>query len=785
MLAINRKLLRELWGMRGQALAIVLVITGGVAVSVMSLSLMTSLKQTRDSFYQDYRFAQIFADLKRAPLHVAEQIAGIPGVSIVETRVVAGVNLEVENNPGPVTGQLLSIPDNRPPLLNRLYMRRGRLPADSREIAISEGFADANGLQVGDSLTAIINGKRQTLRITGIALSPEHIYQIAPGAMLPDFERYGVMWMARTPLAEAYDMDGAFNNVVLQLERGANTADVIERLDLILDRYGGQGAYDREDQLSNRFLRAEFEQLQTMAILFPAIFLSVAGFLLNVVISRLMNMQRELVATLKAFGYSNTEIVWHYVKLVLLIAGFGLIGGTALGVWLAMLMGELYMEFYSFPFLDYRLDPLQLLIITGVTLCVALAGTLRSVLKAANEPPARAMQPSPPENYRKSRVENLGLQRWLSQPSRMVLRHLQRRPLKALLATLGISLACAIMVVGNFQPDSIRHMVQVQFNQVQREDITVTFIEPTSQRALYSLQGLQGVEYAEGFRNVPVRLRYRHREYRTSLEGLPAAGSLRHLLNADLEIVRPPPEGILLSKHLGVILGAAPGDMLTVEVLEGARPRLRVPVVAMTEQYLGTGAYMQRDALNRLMGEGPAISGAYLTVDKIHANEIYRELQQMPRVAGVSVRQDTIDSFNETLANNLLTFTFINSLLGTIIAFGVVYNILRISLSERSRELASLRVLGYTRFEVAYILLGETVLIVLTGTPLGFGIGYLLSYGMVTALQSDLYRVPLIMQADTFGLAAMAIILSAAISSTIMWRKVKHLDLISVLKAKE
>lgn len=785
MLAINRKLFRELWGMRGQALAIALVITGGIAVSIMSLSLMTSLQQTRDRFYQEYRFAHVFAGLKRAPLHVSEQIADIPGVTLVETRVVAGVNLEIESNPGPVTGLLVSVPDDRPPLLNRLYFRQGLAPTDSREVAVSEAFAEANDLQIGDRLVAIINGKRQQLRVTGIALSPEHIYQIAPGALLPDFKRYGVMWMARTPLAEAYDMDGAFNDVVLQLQRGANAADVIERLDLILDRYGGRGAYDREDQLSNRFLREEFSQLQTMAVLFPVIFLSVAGFLLNVVISQLMNMQRELVATLKAFGYSNATIAWHYAKLVLSIAGVGLAGGIALGIWLATLMGGLYMNFYSFPFLDYRLNPLHLLIVVAVTLGVALIATLRSVMAAANKPPAQAMQPAPPENYRKSRIEQLGLQRWLSQPTRMVLRHLERRPLKALLATLGIGFACAIMVAGNFQPDSITHMIQVQFNQVQREDITVTFVEPTSQRALYSLRGLEGVQYAEGFRSVPARLRYRHREYRTSLEGLPTNSRLRHLLNAELEVVRPPPAGILLSKHLGIMLGVGPGDMLAVEVLEGARPRLQVPVVALTEQYLGTGAYMQRDALNRLMNEGSAISGAYLTVDEIHADDIYRELQQMPRVAGVSVRQDTIDSFNETLANNLLTFTFINALLGTIIAFGVVYNILRISLSERSRELASLRVLGYTRIEVAYILLGEMVLIMLIGTPLGFGIGYLLSYGMVSGLQSDLYRVPLIMQADTFGLAAATILISAAISATYMWRKVKNLDLISVLKAKE
>jgi putative ABC transport system permease protein len=785
--ALDKKLWRELWGMRMQALAIAMVIVGGVGIFIMSLSTLDSLYQTRENYYRDHHFAHIFATLKRAPLALARRIEAIPGVDKVETRVVAYVNIDVAGFDDPVSGHLLSLPDNSRGLLNQIYLRNGRLfePGRDNEVVLSEEFAQAHGLHPGDTLHATINGRRKALTISGIALSPEYIYQIAPGAMFPDYQRYGVMWMARKPLASAYDMDGAFNNVSLTLSRDGNEQEVIDRLDDILKPYGGIGAYGREDQLSHRFLSEELKQQQTIATIFPIIFFGVAAFLLNVVVSRLISLQREQIAGLKAFGYSNLDVGLHYTKLVLLIVAFGILLGTLAGIQMGRAMSNIYMLFYSLPFIDYVLKPQVILAAAAISMSVAILGTLHAVRNAARLPPAQAMRPEPPAVYHATMVERLGLQRWFSQPSRMILRHIERRPLKSLLTTLGISMACGTMMTGGFQEGAIHHMVEVEFGMSRTGDLTVIYTEPSAERSLYSLQSLQGVEHAEPFRDVPVRLRFAHRSYRTAVSGIEGDGKLMRLLDTDLKRITLPPQGIVLTDYLAELLHAEPGDILTIEVLEGNRPTVQVPLVGTAKEYLGVNAYMQRTSLNRLLGEGDAISGAWLQVDARYQKGIYRELKEMPRIAGVVEQASAIRAFYETIAESVLFFTFIATLLGGSIAFGVIYNSMRIALSERNRELASLRVLGFQRGEVAYILLGEQALLTLAAIPLGLLLGYGLCAYMAYEFDSDLYRVPLVLGINVYAFAALVVILSSLISAALIWRNLAQLDMVAVLKTKE
>ncbi len=787
MKAIDRKLWRDLWWMKSQALAIALVIVSGVATFIMSISTLDSLRMTQASYYRDYRFADVFASLKRAPEGLARRIREIPGVERVETRVVASATLDIPGFGDPVRGLLASIPDDGRPLLNGLYLRVGRSvdPGRDDEVIVSEPFAEAHGFVPGDSFGAVINGRRRDLTIVGVALSPEHIYQISPGALFPDYKRYGVFWMARKPLASAYDMDGAFNDVALTLMPGAVVEDVISRLDALLARYGGLGAYGRKDQVSHRYLSEEFRQLGTLATLFPVIFLGVAAFLLNIVLGRLIGIQREQVAVLKAFGYANMAIGLHYAKLVLWIVVAGVCGGLAAGTWLGKGLSGIYMEFYRFPYLKYVLRPSVAVTAALVSAAAAMLGTLQSVRRAALLPPAQAMRPEPPERYRETVVERLGLKRFLSHPGRMIARHIGRRPVKSLLSVVGIALACAILMVGRFQEDALDFMVDVQFRLAQREDLTVTFVEPASRRSLHELRSLRGVEHGEPFRSVPARLRFEHRSYRTSIEGIGATASLHRILDTRLRPVDIPPAGVVLTEHLGDILGIRPGDLLTVEVLEGSRPVRQVPVAALAKQYVGVSASMELGALNRLMREGSAISGVYLAADERFLPSIYRTLKGMPRVAGTTIREDAIRSFYETLGETLLIFTFINTLLAGTIAFGVVYNSARIALSERSREMASLRVLGYTRREISYIMLGEIFALTLAAVPIGFLIGRALCGYIAAGLKSDLYRVPLVLEPHTYAFAAAVVLASTCLSGIAVVRKLGRLDLVAVLKSRE
>jgi putative ABC transport system permease protein len=787
MKAIDKKLWRELWGMRMQVLAIVMVIVSGVGIFIMSLSTLDSLYETRENFYRNHHFAEVFASLKRAPLSVVERIRNIPGVDKVETRVVAYVNLDVQGFDDPVSGHLLSLPENSRGLLNQVYLRKGRLPEPGRDdqVLLSEEFAQAHDLQAGDTLRATINGRRKTLTVVGQALSPEYIYPIAPGAMFPDYQRYGVLWMARKPLATAYDMDGAFNDVTLTLSKDGHGQEVIDRLDTLLKPYGGIGAYERKDQLSNRFLSEELKQQKTIATIFPIIFFGVAAFLLNVVISRLISLQREQIAALKAFGYSDFAVGLHFSKLVLMIVALGILAGVAAGVWMGRGMSNIYMNLYSLPFMIYVLEPRVILAAALISVAVAMLGTLYAVRSAARLPPAQAMRPEPPTVYHITFVERLGLQRWISQPTRMILRHIERRPLKSLLTTVGIAMACGVMMIGGFQEGAIDHMVDVQYGLSQREDLIATFTEPTSLRALYSLRSLQGVEHVEGVRNVPARLQFEHRFYRGSVQGIDPNGTLVRLLDSDLNEISLPPAGVVLTDYLAELLRIRPGDLLSIEVLEGSRPTVRVPVVATAKEYLGVNVYMQRAALNRLLKKEDAISGALLKVDDRYQREVYAELKDMPRIAGVVEQRSAIRSFYDTLAETILFFTFISTLLGASIAFGVVYNNMRIALSERNRELASLRVLGFERGEVAYILLGELALLTLVAIPLGLLIGYGLCAYLALRFDTDLYRIPLVLGMNVYAFAATVVIVASIVSAIMVWRNLEHLDMVAVLKTRE
>ena len=787
MRAIDRKLWRELWGMRLQALAIAMVIVSGVSVFIMSLSTLDSLFETRRAYYSEQHFAEVFASLKRAPLSLVQRVGELPGVDKVETRVVAYVNLDVAGFADPVSGHLISLPDDSRGLLNQIHLREGRLfePGRDDEVLVVEEFAKAHRLRPGDKLRATINGRRKTLTIVGTALSPEYIYQIAPGAMFPDHKRYGIFWMARKPLATAYDMDGAFNDVSMTITPGTHVETLLDQLDNLLKPYGGIGAYAREDQLSNRFLSEELKQQQTIATVFPVIFFGVAAFLLNVVLSRLISLEREQIAALKAFGYSDWAVGLHYAKLVLMIVALGVVIGSVVGVYLGKGMSNIYMSLYSLPYMIYVLKPQVVLAAAFISIAVALLGAMFAVRNAARLPPAQAMRPEPPAVYHATLVERLGLQRWFSQPTRMILRHIERRPFKSLLTTLGIAMACAIIMVSGFQEGAMDHMVEVQYGMSQREDLMVIYTDPGSQRSLYSLQGLQGVEQVEGFRTVPARLQFKHRSYRTAVNGIEPGGQLMRLLDTELQPIHVPGEGVVLTDYLAEILHIQPGDLLTIEVLEGSRPIVQVPVVGTAKQYLGVNAYMQRGALNRLLREGHALTGALLTVDERYQREVYAELKQMPRIAGVVEHDAAIEAFYDTLAETILFFTFITTILGATISFGVVYNSMRIALSERNRELASLRVLGFERDEVAYILLGELALLTLVAIPLGLAIGYGLCAYLASQFDTDLYRVPLVLGIRVYALAALVVILSAVVSGWMIRRNLAHLDMVAVLKTKE
>lgn len=577
MRTIDRKLFRELGETKGQSLAIGVVIASGVAVFVMALNTLGFLSETRDAYYDRYRFADVFASVSRAPNPLTERIDEIPGIAEVQTRIVSNVTLDVPGLEEPAVGHLVSLPDNNQPKLNALYLRNGRLPepGGAGEVLVSDSFFEANELKLGDSIDAILNGRLQPLTIVGVALSPEFVLQVQAGEMLPDDQRYGIFWMSRRQLEAAFDMDGAFNDLTVRLLRGANEKEVIDRLDRILKPYGAPGAYGREFQVSARFLADEIRGLQATGMVAPVIFMGVAAFLMNVVLTRRIATHRTIIAALKAFGYTNTEIASHYMKSALIIAILGAIAGVIGGQWMATNLAALYAEFYRFPSFVYRPDWRVILLAVVISLVAAVIGSLRAVSSAVTLLPADAMRPAAPAIYRRTLLEVLGLAELIPVAGRMVLRGLQRRPISAMLSSIGIAFAVAVLVLSGFMNDAINHMIEFQYSLAQRQDIQVAFIENTSPAARHELRHLPGVDRVEPYRAVAVDLRNGHRDYRTSILGLDQHRDLFRLLDTDAQPIPLPSSGVVISDILGELLDVSLGDQLTVEVLEAQN--LRTP----------------------------------------------------------------------------------------------------------------------------------------------------------------------------------------------------------------
>ncbi len=787
MSVLDAKLRRDLWHIRGQVLAIACVIAAGVAVVVLSLGTLTSLTDTRDAYYERYRFAHVFAYAIRAPERLVQTIADIPGIARVDARIVEDIVLDMPGLIEPARGRIHSIPEGRQPELNRLFLRSGRLvePGRPDEVLLNVAFAEAHDLRPGDSIVGNVNGRRRTLEVVGTALSPEFIYAISPGEFIPDNRRFGVMWMGREALEAAFDLDGAFNEVSVSFTRSAVLLDILDELDDILEPYGGIGSFGRDDQISHAFMRSEFQQLETLINIVPPIFLVVAAFLLNLVIGRLVETEREQVGLLKAFGYTDLDVGWHYMKFVLAIACFGVLLGWGFGAWLGRGMTNMYAEYFQFPFVFYR-PSLGTFISSGaLSLGVAVLGATLAVRRAVRLTPAVAMTPPAPPIYRKSLTERFGIAQYLGAPTRMIIRHLARWPARAGLTAVGISFSLALLISTLFFLDAIDEMLDIFFFSTQRQDVTVVFPNPRQDIAAEDLMNLPGVMQAEVFRAVPVRFRNGHLSERAGITGIDVGADLSRLLDVNNNEVFLPPDGLVLTDQLAQMLDIRAGEWLEIEVMEGRRPHIRAPVTGISYEYVGLAAYMDRLALSRMMEEAPAASGAYLLLDEQEIEAFFEEVKSVPAIQGVSLQGASLEVFEEIMDETMLTMVGFYVFFASLISIGVIYNSARISLSERGRELASMRVLGFTKAEVAGVLLGELAVITLVSLPLGCVLGYGLAAAMVQSFSSELYRLPLILYPSTYGWAVIVVLLSAIVTGVLVARRVNRLDLVAVLKTRE
>jgi len=784
---LDKKLFRDFVRLWGQALAIALVMASGVTTLILAVGTYRSLDETRAAYYERYGFADLFATAKRAPEHLIDRIVGIPGVAAADPRISKFALLDIEGMVNPATGMVRSLPDHGELILNRLYLRSGRMPEPGRvdEVTVNESFANAHGFRAGSTFEAILNGRKRTLRIVGIALSPEFIYALGPGDFIPDDSRFGVLWMSQKALESIFDLEGAFNSVTVKLQRGASEAEAIRQLDDLLEPYGGTGAIARKDQQSHAFLDGELQGLDGMSRVIPPIFLLVSAFMINMTLSRLIALEREQIGLLKALGYRRWRIAAHYLKMSLIITAVGIAIGFVAGTWLGHGMTLMYAEFYHFPFLIFYRGWDIYLVSAGVAALAATAGAAKAVYSVVTLPPAVAMSPPAPTGYAHIGIERLAVFKIYTQLTMMALRHMIRWPVRTGFTILGVALSVSLLVTSFFMIDSVEFMIDATFFRSDRQDATVTFTDERPFRVLQDVERLPGVLRAEPIRNTPVRLRHGHLHRKLAIQGKPPGSDLSRVLDLDLEPVALADSGLILGEKVANLLKVRVGDTVEVEVLEGKRVKRSVPVSQIIQSYLGLSVFMDLAALNEMLDESPSVSSVHIAYDTAMLEELFTAIKGLPAVSAIASQRAALAKFRETLAQNIYIMTAVYITLSVIIAFGVVYNSARIQLSERAREFASLRVLGFTKAEVSRVMLTELVILILIAIPLGCIIGYGFAKLVIVSFESDLYRIPFVISSNTYAFSSLVVMAAAIVSALIVRRGIDRLDLIKALKTRE
>lgn len=784
MSVLRRKLLRDLRRLVGQVLTIALVVAAGIAAWLSTHSAWTTLQSARETWYDRERFGDVFVQLERAPLAVAERLEDIEGVRLVYPRVTAIVAVDLPSEGQPPIGRLVSVPDRGPPALCGVALTAGRWPERDDEAVLLTSFAQAWDVSVDGRIPVIQDGERREIRVVGLGDSPEYVFAVAPGGVAPELDRFAVFWVPRRALAPRARMDGAFNDVVLSLSPGASVPAVLGEVDRVLEPYGGLGARGRDRQASNYLLDQELEQLRGMATFTPMMFLFVAAFLIHVVLSRLVTLQRPEIATLKAVGYPDLAIGLHFLELIAVVAVFGTAGGLVAGAWLGAGMIELYRPYFHFPGMEWSMGPQDVAIALLVTLGAAVVGALSAVRSVVRLPPAEAMRAPAPPVWRRSWFDELRVDRVLGQAGQMVLRETRRHPVRLALSSLGIAFAVAILVVGRFNVDSIEVLIQRQFRTAYREDLAVSLVEAIPVSDARALAALPGVEHLETMRAVAVRATHGGHTRDVALLGH-TEGRLRRVVDENGDPVVLPAAGVALTRKLAEILDVELGEPLRMELRTGDRRVVTVPVTGLVDELLGVQIHMRAGALHALLGEEPMASLVLLDVDPRLRRDLIRRLRDVPRVASVDATDEMVARFRQQIDDSIGVMSMIIVGFSSVLAVGIVYNNARVSLSQRARDLASLRVLGFTRGEISAVLLGEMAIQVLLGIPVGIWLGKRLALLILSTVDVERYRFPVSVSPQTVAYAAGIVLVAALVSALIVRRRLDHLDLVAVLKSRE
>lgn len=790
MKVLHKKLMRDILRAKGQAFAVAMVICCGAASYITVASSYRNLLLTRDSYYAQYRFEDFSILLEQAPETAAFRVEAIPGVRQARGRIVEDVNVDIEGQKGQRTGRIVSMPDHDEDVIDDIVVLSGRYfdKGASNEVILSDAFATANGLEVGDRIQATINNRKQTLRIIGTALSPEYVYMIRNARdFFPKPERFGIMWVPETWAEMAFDMSAAVNNIVGLVEDPEDLDAVLDSAEKLLDAYGVYATVKGEDQISNRLLSDEIAGLGVSARIIPSIFLGIAALILLVLLNRMVRQERTQIGLLKAFGHSNWTVGGHYVKFALALGVVGCLLGIVVGQYLSQQIIQMYVQFFQFPVLRARVYPDVLANAMAITVAFAMVGAISAARRAAKIDPAESMRPEAPRHGHRTLIERAGiLWRNLSFTWKMIVRNVGRYRIRAAITVFGVMISAGIMIVGFFSMDSMEYMISYQFEEAQRDDVKINLAREMGKDALFEIQRLPYVRRAEPLLQYPFEVRSAWHKKDVSVTGMPRDATMMVYTDAQGRRMDVGDSGIVLSESVAEDLGVTPGDILTLKPLQGRiTDERRVPVRQVVEQYLGAGAYMNIHALSEVLDESLAFNAALVRTETGREQAVSVELKDYPGVATVEVKEESLQALRNTLQESFSISNQILAIFAGVIAFAIIYNSTIVSLTERQRELASLRVMGFSIGEVGRILYNENFLLSAIGLVLGIPFGMAQSWLIVRAYDTELYRLPFYISSTTFWRTGAFIVVFVVLANLAARRKIHTLDMVEVLKERE
>ncbi|MCL2057227.1 MAG: FtsX-like permease family protein [Oscillospiraceae bacterium] len=784
-MTIFKQAARGIWRGRRSYIACIFLLSMGVMMYISFHLMHLNLHGAMNALYEERKFGDGFAAVAQIPLSDIAKVEAVPGIREAAATVTIDVSVDRPGFDRTITLRLSSFDPADTSRINDFQILEGTQPHNSG-ILLSEKFARASGYSVGDEITLVIGGDRVREIVTGLVLSPEYVYAIPDASqMLPDFETFGFGFMPGARLGTLSGAAGTGNRVSFLLEDGAKYRNVEPLLEEILRPYGLIYLIPRDDQLSHAMLYMEIDVIGQMSTSMPFLFMALAVIILYIMLKRIIEQERTSIGTLKAMGFGNGTVMLLYISYGVIVGLLGGIAGASFGLALNAPMTGLMLEFFDLP--AARVPPDFSLIMNGmaISLLSGASGAFMGTMGILRLSPSDAMRPPAPPTVTVDFVGRVPfLRAVLASHGYMAARNISRGRVRSAVVVFGLSVSFALMAFIASYGDMFDTLIFNQFTKVQLYNLRVSLKSPIPYTgAIESAYALEGVRRAEGILEISVELRNGHLRKSTVITAMEKSSALFYIYDNDLDITfEPPAGGVILASSLAKELNAVRGDVLTMRTPYTGGEDIPLPVEGIVNTGLGATGFMAIEGLWGLLGIPPSASGILL--DAHETMPIKDSLTDAENVAA-TLDLDESMAVVEDMISTYIPLTYMMQLAGIAIAFAIITNTASISLSERKREYATMRVMGMHPREIGKVVAFEYWILFILAVPPGIWLESLFKRSIAGMVDNDVFSIPQSTGLASFATAAALCMLTIMLSNLSAARKISRFDMVEVLKERD